>query len=62
MLSWPEGAREEDGVWAKYWYSNVHKSTGFKVQSTSSRELPAHCAALYAECQPIYEQMMELAI
>ena len=29
MLSWPAGPRPEDGVWAKYWYANVHASTGF---------------------------------
>ncbi len=29
MLSWPAGARKDDGVWAKHWYETVHKSTGF---------------------------------
>ncbi len=29
MLSWPAGGRSEDGIWAKYWYGAVHKSTGF---------------------------------
>ncbi|HEV7516997.1 MAG TPA: sulfotransferase family protein, partial [Thermoanaerobaculia bacterium] len=29
MLSWPPGPRAEDGVWAPYWYSEVHRSTGF---------------------------------
>lgn len=29
MLSWPAGPIPEDGVWAEYWYTNVHKSTGF---------------------------------
>ena len=28
MLKWEKGPRPEDGVWAKYWYSNVHNSTG----------------------------------
>ena len=29
MLQWEKGARKEDGVWAKYWYENVHNSTCF---------------------------------
>ena len=29
MLHWEAGARPEDGSWSKYWYSNIHKSTGF---------------------------------
>ena len=29
MLSWPTGPRVEDGIWAKHWYRNIHKSTGF---------------------------------
>ena len=29
MLSWDRGGIKEDGVWAKYWYENVHNSQGF---------------------------------
>ena len=29
MLSWEPGARPEDGVWAKYWYTGTHSSSGF---------------------------------
>lgn len=29
MLSWPAGARPEDGPWAAHWYDSVRKSTGF---------------------------------
>jgi len=29
MLRWPAGAKSYDGPWAKHWYGNVHKSTGF---------------------------------
>ena len=24
MLSWKKGGIAEDGIWAKYWYKNVH--------------------------------------
>ena len=30
MLSWDRGGIKEDGIWAKFWYENVHKSHGFK--------------------------------
>ena len=29
MLTWKRGGIKEDGVWAKYWYKNIHNSTGF---------------------------------
>lgn len=29
MLSWPEGRRDSDGVWATHWYGAVERSTGF---------------------------------
>ena len=29
MMSWDLGGIKEDGVWAKYWYENVHNSQGF---------------------------------
>lgn len=29
MLSWPGGPKTIDGPWAKYWYKNVHQTTGW---------------------------------
>ena len=40
MLSWQKGGIKEDGVWAQYWYSNVHNSTGFAIQKTSGETIP----------------------
>lgn len=57
MLSWEAGPRPEDGVWAKYWYANVHKTTGFKKQKTSDRTLPAHLEPLYQQLKPAYEKL-----
>lgn len=57
MLSWKKGAIPEDGVWAKYWYKNVHNSTGFAKQKTSDRPLPAHCEDLYEESLPFYDKL-----
>lgn len=57
MLSWEIGAIPEDGVWAKYWYKNVHTSTGFTKQKTSDRSLPEHYEELYVEALSYYEKL-----
>lgn len=62
MLSWPAGARPEDGIWAKYWYESVHKSTGFAPQRSEERELPKELFHLYEEALPHYEFLNEYAI
>ncbi len=59
MLHWPAGPKKEDGVWAKYWYDNVHRSTGFERQSTSSRALPAYLEPLYTESKQYYDQLYQ---
>lgn len=57
MLSWEKGPIPEDGSWAKYWYKNVHNSTGFTKQKTSSRPLPEQCKGLYEQSIPYYEKL-----
>ncbi len=62
MLQWEAGARKEDGSWAKYWYANVHKSTGFSKQKTSERELPEHLTDLYLRAKDFYDKLYIHAI
>ncbi|QEC67141.1 sulfotransferase family protein [Panacibacter ginsenosidivorans] len=62
MLHWPTGPKSEDGVWAKYWYDNVHKSTGFEKQATSSRTLPGYLESLYNESKKYYDQLFQHSI
>lgn len=57
MLTWEMGPIPEDGTWAKYWYKNVHNSTGFVKQKTSERELPSHCQPLYETALPYYQKL-----
>lgn len=59
MLHWPAGPKTEDGVWAKYWYDNVHKSTGFEKQATSSRTLPEYLEPLYNDSKKYYDQLFQ---
>lgn len=55
MLSWEQGGIPEDGIWAKHWYANVHKTTGFKVQQKKPAQVPPHLGPLLAEALPYYE-------
>jgi hypothetical protein len=57
MLSWKEGGIPEDGIWAKHWYSNVHRTTGFKVQQKTPAQVPPHLGPLLAEALPYYENL-----
>tara|TARA_R110002049_G_scaffold54869_36_gene152528 strand:- start:3009 stop:3746 length:738 start_codon:yes stop_codon:yes gene_type:complete len=61
MLSWDAGARTEDGVWAKYWYHAVHKSTGFAPYQRK-QGFPERLLPLLQECQPWYEKLYSHAI
>ena len=59
MLAWPPGRRSSDGIWAKYWYDRVERSTGFEAPPATDvpRELPPPLATLDAQCQPLYERL-----
>ncbi|SDS56727.1 hypothetical protein SAMN04515667_2466 [Formosa sp. Hel1_31_208] len=62
MLSWTPSKRIEDGVWAKYWYANVHKSSGFAEYVPKSDPFPKHLIPLLEECQPYYHKLQKLAL
>ncbi|MEM7539437.1 MAG: sulfotransferase family protein [Chloroflexota bacterium] len=62
MLSWPAGARPEDGTWAPYWYSSVHQSNGFQPYRPKNEPFPAYLEPLLDECLPLYEEITKLAI
>jgi hypothetical protein len=62
MLSWPAGPKPEDGVWANYWYHNVHASTGFAPYRPYSEPFPERLKPLLKECLPLYERMRDYAI
>ena len=57
MLSWPEGGRAEDGVWAAHWYGAVHRSTGFAGAEGPLPDLDGAAARIVAAALPIYEEM-----
>jgi Sulfotransferase domain len=62
MLSWQAGPKPEDGVWAKHWYDNVHKSTTFEMYQAKQEKFPEHLKELLDQSLPIYERLYEYAI
>jgi Sulfotransferase domain len=58
MLSWPAGPRPTDGVWARYWYDGVWRSTGFgPYREPASADLPLELEPLAAQCEPFYQEL-----
>jgi hypothetical protein len=62
MLQWPAGPKSYDGVWAPHWYANVHRSTGFEQQPTSSRPLPRSLESLNDTAQRYYEMLLPFSL
>ena len=61
MLSWKTGGIPEDGIWAKYWYNNVHNSTGFKTEQTDP-VVPKHLKNLHSEAMHYYLKLKKYAL
>lgn len=57
MLSWPPGPRSTDGVWSKYWYDAVEKSTSFGPYRPKTDPLPRALSSLHKECLPYYDEL-----
>ena len=62
MLSWPVGPKPEDGVWAKYWYKNVHASSTFTPYKPKAAPFPGHLKPLLGVCTPLYDQLRRYAL
>jgi hypothetical protein len=59
MLAWPTGPRATDGVWAKHWYGEVEKSTGFRPYRPKQIELPDWLQPIYRQCLEHYERLYD---
>lgn len=57
MLNWPPGPRATDGVWARYWYDTVERSTGFQPFREKAGELPNHLKSLHEQCMAPYDAL-----
>jgi len=59
MLSWPPGRRPTDGVWARHWYQNVERSTGFRPHRPESRVLAPELEPVARACEGAYRTLHE---
>lgn len=59
MLSWKAGPRKEDGIWAKYWYANVHQSTRLEPFKEKDITLSSTNEKLYQDCLPYYNELVK---
>ena len=59
MLTWPPGLRETDGVWAKHWYGEVIKSTGFQPYHPKNEPVPERLREVHERCQECYERLYQ---
>ena len=62
MLTWKMGGRIEDGIWAKYWYHNIHKSVGFKKYRAKKEPFPQTLKPLLESCLPHYKNLIKLSL
>ena len=62
MLRWRAGARPEDGIWAPWWYANVHRSTGFQPWCPSERTVREEDLPLLQQCIRLYDRLREYSI
>ncbi|MEL7460431.1 MAG: HAD family hydrolase [Pseudomonadota bacterium] len=59
MLTWPEGPKHFDGVWAPHWYDAVHRSTGFAGPEGPLPELTGEAQALCDAAMPLYRALSD---
>jgi Sulfotransferase domain len=57
MLSWPPGLRETDGIWAKYWYGEVARSTSFEPYRPRRDAVPKHLLETHKRCRECYDRL-----
>jgi Sulfotransferase domain len=57
MLSWPPGPRASDGVWARYWYEAVLRSSGFERYRERDRRVPPPYRDVIESVMPAFESL-----
>ena len=62
MLSWPEGPKPEDGVWAEHWYARTHTTTGFGRPRQREIDLTDDQAEVAAAARPLYDRIAAHAL
>jgi hypothetical protein len=59
MLSWPPGLRHTDGIWAKYWYDDVARSTSFQPYRPKEDPVPERLREIHDRCRECYDRLYQ---
>ncbi|XP_029116375.1 branched-chain-amino-acid aminotransferase-like protein 2 isoform X2 [Elaeis guineensis] len=59
MLEWEAGSKPFDGIWAPWWYGNIHKSTGFTKPCMHSLPFPCALYDLLEQSLPFYNMLRQ---
>lgn len=62
MLTWPQGPKPFDGIWASHWYGAVHRSTGFAPPETDQPDLPPVLADLAGQAKVWHDRLLPYRI
>lgn len=62
MLEWPQGPRDTDGIWGKYWYAGVNRSTSFQPYKPRDGNVPVRLRKIYEQCLGCYERLYHYRI
>ena len=62
MLKWSKGPKKADGIWAKYWYKNVHNSNCFNNYEIKDINLSHKNQKLAQDCEKYYNFLFSKSI
>ena len=62
MLKWSKGPKKADGIWAKYWYKNVHSSNEFNNYEIKDFYLSPKNEMLAQDCEKYYNFLFSKSI
>jgi len=51
--------RETDGIWAKYWYNEVARSTSFQPYRPKNEPVPDRFREIHDQCRECYERLYQ---
>ena len=59
MLSWNQGPHPQDGIWGKYWYDRLWKSTTFSLYEEKKSIISDRYKDILEKCIVIYDELYE---
>jgi len=62
MQTWTAGPRKEDGIWAEYWYHNLHKTSGFVKSAPKKVDVPNALKPICDEAMKYYNELYKVSI